>query len=182
MAGPPPPPRVPAPPPEAPFRAAPAWRRAAACAVDTAAPLAAALAAGWALWPAAASDLPWNALDVAVDAYWMSPRTFWVPLGVWFGLSLLLHAAFEAAGTPTPGQRLLGLRLVDRAGRPLRPVRAVVHAALRLVSTALVAGGHLWALADPARQTLHDRLSGAWLVCTPPEGRAPTPRPAAAKR
>lgn len=154
--------------------AAPTWRRAAACAVDTAAPLGVAAAVGWVLWPAQAAELPWNALDVAVDAFWMTPAALWGPMALWAGLSLLLHAGFEAAGAPTPGQRALGLRLVDRAGRPLGPARALAHAALRVVSTALLGAGHLWALADPARQTLHDRLCGARLVHEP---RAPKPGP-----
>jgi len=146
------------------LRAAPAWRRAAACAVDTAAPLGVAVVVGWALWPPSATALPWNALDTAVDAYWLAPSALWGALAAWLVLSFLLHAAFEATGTPTPGQRALGLRLVGRAGDRVRPGRALAHAALRLLSTALVAGGHLWALADPGRQTLHDRLSGVRLV------------------
>lgn len=163
-------PKPPGPPTQAPavtVRAAPVWRRAAACGLDTAAPLGVAVAVGVALWPAGASTLPWNALDVAVDAYWMVPTALWGPLAVWFGLSFVLHAAFEAAGAPTPGQRALGLRLVGRAGDRVRPGRALTHAALRLASTAVAGGGHLWALADPGRQALHDRLSGVRLVHEP---------------
>lgn len=65
-----------------------------------------------------------------------------------------------AAGGVSPGRRLVGLRLADAAGDAPGPVRAVLRAALSLVSFALGLLGFVVAFVTPRRQTLHDLLSG----------------------
>jgi len=65
----------------------------------------------------------------------------------------------------TLAQKTWNLRLTDINGALLRPGRATVRYLLALPS--IGSGiGLLWALVDPDRQFLHDRLSGSRLVVT----------------
>lgn len=59
----------------------------------------------------------------------------------------------------SPGRRLAGLRLVDGSGASPGPLRAVLRAALSLLSFALGLLGFLLALVTPERKTLHDLLT-----------------------
>jgi len=97
------------------------------------------------------------------------------PLHALLQLFLFLVGGCYFVGSWTGGRRTLPMRtwrmhLEDRAG--YRP--GVVRAALRYVAAALglaLGGlGILWALLDPDRQFLHDRVAGTRLVADqPPE-------------
>lgn len=69
----------------------------------------------------------------------------------------------------TGGRRTLPMRtwrmhLADRLGRPLDPRRAVIRYLAAVVGLGLFGTGILWALFDPERQFLHDRIAGTRLV------------------
>jgi uncharacterized RDD family membrane protein YckC len=64
----------------------------------------------------------------------------------------------------TLGRRLFGIRLVDRSGLAPAPTRAVVRAALSLISFAIFLGGFWFALFDRRGQTLHDKLTSTFVV------------------
>jgi uncharacterized RDD family membrane protein YckC len=64
----------------------------------------------------------------------------------------------------TPGRRLLGIFLVDDSGAAPGPARALVRAALALVSFALFLAGFWLALFDRRGQTLHDKLTRTFVV------------------
>jgi uncharacterized RDD family membrane protein YckC len=64
----------------------------------------------------------------------------------------------------TPGRRLLGIRLVDRSGLAPAPGRAVVRAALAVVSFLPFLAGFWLALFDRRGQTLHDKLTQTFVV------------------
>jgi uncharacterized RDD family membrane protein YckC len=56
------------------------------------------------------------------------------------------------------------LRLVDASGRPLRPTQAVLRY-LAAWPCVLIGGvGFLWALLDPEKRFLHDRIAGTRIV------------------
>ena len=64
----------------------------------------------------------------------------------------------------TPGRRLLGIHLVTPTGESPGPIRALVRAALSLVSFALFLSGFWLALFDRHGQTLHDKLTRTFVV------------------
>jgi uncharacterized RDD family membrane protein YckC len=76
----------------------------------------------------------------------------------------------------TPGMRLMGLRVSNRAGDP----PGLGQALLRLVGMILAAipffAGYLLILVDDRRRGLQDMLAGTVVVYAP-ESRAPTPPP-----
>lgn len=141
-------------------------RRAGAAALD-AMPLAAvagasALAGLFGSMPA--STAAYNLFDRFVDVANSQPALLLGPLAL-FGLAeIVWHAVCVAVGGSTPGKRVLGLRLVGPDGRRPGPVRATVHALLRVVSLATIGFGHLTAIPDPARRTLYDRLAGVFVI------------------
>ncbi len=65
----------------------------------------------------------------------------------------------------TLAQKTWDLRLTDLDGALLRPIRAILRYLLALLSVGSGIG-LLWALIDPERQFLHDRLIGSRLVVT----------------
>lgn len=64
----------------------------------------------------------------------------------------------------TPGRRVAGLRLVDATGAAPTPGRALLRAALSLVSFALFLSGFWLGLFDRRGQTLHDKLTQTFVV------------------
>jgi uncharacterized RDD family membrane protein YckC len=56
------------------------------------------------------------------------------------------------------------LRLIGREGRPLCARRALCRYLLALAGTLALGAGFLWALVDPDRRFLHDRLAGTRIV------------------
>lgn len=91
-----------------------------------------------------------------------------IELLVWlaplFGMAALYFVLFIALSGRTLGQKLVGIRVVHRAGGPVGPGRAVV----RLVGTAvgLVPGGlgSLWMAFDREKRAFHDYLTGTYVV------------------
>ena len=56
------------------------------------------------------------------------------------------------------------LKLVARDGGPLTLAHAVRRFIFALVSTLALGAGYVWALIDPDRQFLHDRLAGTRII------------------
>ncbi len=150
--------------------AAPSWRRAIALAID-ALPLltiwllcAAALASAS---PEPEPAAPWNLLDRLVDYVNARPTVVIGSAAMFAGLLFALPLVAQLLFGRTPGKRVMGIALVDRRGQRPSARRQAAHCALRVLSIALLFAGVLWALADPERRTLHDRLAGVWAVVTP---------------
>lgn len=64
----------------------------------------------------------------------------------------------------TPGKRLLGIRVVDVNGVPLRGGRATLRFVCRFLSALPLGAGFLLAAFTPHRQTLHDMLASTRVV------------------
>lgn len=64
----------------------------------------------------------------------------------------------------TPGRKLFGIQLVDGGGDAPGPARALLRAGLALVSFGLFLAGFWLALFDRHGQTLHDKLTGTFVV------------------
>jgi len=139
---------------------------------------------------AAAATVDWLLASVLVVAlaHLVLERSVWLPpqtlplldhladLCLHHGRSLL-RLALLASGTlgaywcvfhgllgRTPGERLLGMRLLGPDGEPASAVRALLRVLLMLPCLAPLGLGFWWAAADRCRRTLYDRLSGTYLA------------------
>ena len=128
------------------------------------------------------SDSRWNLLDRVVDALNQTPIVLGLPVAGFVLALFLWHFLGLALAGTTPGKRVLGLRVVSRDGGRPGVGRALAHSTLRVVSLALLAMGHLWQLADPARRTLYDRLAGVWVVSRVASPAAPADAAATVER
>lgn len=81
----------------------------------------------------------------------------------WLGLAVLWQFAWNLAGG-TPGKKLLGLAVVTADGSFPGVVRALVRALGWVISTPLANFGFVIALFHPRTRTLHDLLSGTYVV------------------
>lgn len=147
------------------FRAAPYRRRLLADAVD-AALVALGVALLWRLGavseplPAGGGDLLDRAADLAAaDAILLLPAA----VAACF-LGLLYGALSRATLGGTPGERLLGLRLLDPSGALCGPARATLHGLGTILTLGTLGLGHTAALVSKERRTLAEWLSGARLV------------------
>ncbi len=110
----------------------------------------------------------YNLFDRFVDVANAQPALVAGPLVLFALAEIVWHAVCVTVGGSTPGKRVLGLRVVGPDGRRPGPVRATVHALLRVVSLATLGFGHFAAIPDPARRTLYDRLAGVFVVVDSP--------------
>lgn len=81
----------------------------------------------------------------------------------WTGLAVLWQFVWNLTGG-TPGKKLFGLRVVTGEGSAPGALRALVRALGWLISTPLANLGFLIALVHPRTRTLHDMLSGTFVV------------------
>lgn len=81
------------------------------------------------------------------------------------GLWLLYTAIFTVAlQGRTPGRLVAGVRLLTRRGQPPGAIRAVFRTGFAVLSVALCGAGYWLALFDRKSQTLHDKLTGTFVV------------------
>lgn len=79
-------------------------------------------------------------------------------------ISLLYNGWSWTRGGQTIGMRAWRLRLVNQAGGTLARRQVCLRYGAALLGGAALGLGFLWMLADPARRTWHDRLSGTALL------------------
>jgi uncharacterized RDD family membrane protein YckC len=84
------------------------------------------------------------------------------------GLGILVSLAyftyFHGKTGQTPGNAVLGIRVVDvreRIGEPIGYGRAFLRWLVSLVSAIVFLLGYLWMLWDPRKQTWHDKAAGS---------------------
>jgi uncharacterized RDD family membrane protein YckC len=116
-----------------------------------------ALAAQWLADPALHA-----AVDSLQHALW---ALAWPPLLAFALLGAAWHAWFEASPRQaTPGQRALGLRVVDVEGARVAPLRALARHVAGALSWLTLNLGHALALVPPERRALHDFVAGTRVV------------------
>lgn len=93
----------------------------------------------------------------------ISSRPLAVIGALWVALAVLWQFAGNLGGA-TPGKQVMGLRVVTADGSKPGPVRALVRALGWLLSTPLANFGFILALFHPKTRTLHDLLSGTFVV------------------
>ncbi len=149
------------------------WSLGGASAKEEAAPVERPAAALERLLAALLDTLFWGSLSVLV-VYFASRvarvapwelRPGWPYLLGYLGFLGLSYAVYFTGATgQTLGKMATRLRVVDSEGRPPVYGRALVRAVLGTLSVALAALGLLPMLFDPARRTLHDRLTRTRVV------------------
>jgi uncharacterized RDD family membrane protein YckC len=83
------------------------------------------------------------------------------PLLAFAVIGALYHVVFEAsARQATPGQRALGLRVVDVAGHRIGALRALLRHGAGALSWLTLNLGHALALVSPRKRALHDYVAG----------------------
>lgn len=156
--------------PLVPVRVAGFWRRLVATFVDgvvlllTAGPLFYALTRAAAV-PGAGELLQSGlTLDAVLQLLAVDPLDILLWLMPFFGMCALYFILFIALSGRTPGQKLVGIRVINRAGGPPGPWRAM----LRLAGTALGLApgglGSLWMAFDREKRAFHDYLTGTYVV------------------
>jgi uncharacterized RDD family membrane protein YckC len=71
---------------------------------------------------------------------------------------------FQALRGQTPGQKVLGIRVVDGFGQPPSPTRALARTAAFFPAWALCALGVVWIAFDREKRGLHDRLADTYVI------------------
>lgn len=66
----------------------------------------------------------------------------------------------------TPGQRILGLRVVTAAGTPPSVGRSLVRYLAAILSALVIFLGLIWVAFDPKKQSWHDKIAGTFVVRT----------------
>ncbi|GAA4856342.1 RDD family protein [Luteimonas vadosa] len=98
--------------------------------------------------------VPVEALSAALSSLLLAP------LAAFVAMSLLYHVVFErSGGQATPGQRAVGLHVVDNSGRALTAGHALLRFASGTLSWLTLNIGHLLAAVPPEHLALHDRVS-----------------------
>lgn len=97
-----------------------------------------------------------GALAKVEAAPWVHRAHFFVLLGFYF-IGFWLH------GGQTLAMRTWRIKLIDKAGDPLRPMQALLRYLAAWPSVCLGVG-LLWRFVDPEKQFLHDRIAGTRLI------------------
>lgn len=91
----------------------------------------------------------------------------WPALVAFALLGAAYHVAAESAGWQgSPGKRLLGLRVCDPRGQPLRTGRALLRHVAGSLSWLTLNLGHALAALGPQHLALHDRCSGTRVLAS----------------
>ena len=103
-------------------------------------------------------------LDGALQFLAIEPLDILVWIAPLLAMAALYFILFIALSGRTPGQKLVGIRVINRAGGPPGPWRAL----LRIVGTALGLApgglGSLWMAFDREKRAFHDYLTGTYVV------------------
>ena len=112
----------------------------------------------------------WNLLDRMVDTINAQPSILTLSVVIGALVAVAWYVLTSRLWGQTPGKRVMGLVVVDASGERPSAARTLAHAVLRVLSVGLLFAGHLWAIADPTRRTLYDRLAGLWVIRDPSRG------------
>jgi len=105
---------------------------------------------------------------VSGDGPWI--HLLLVTLGVWFVLWLLYFMVGWGMLGATPGQAIMGLRIIDHQQRhPIGLSRALLRLVAYSVGSLPFMAGHLLVIGRSDKRALHDMLAGTRVVRKPPK-------------
>lgn len=143
------------------------WRRAAAALVDlailavTAGPLQMLLGL---LLPATELAPGSSGIDAALQVASADLGSVAARFAPFMVMTLLYLGLFHAVTGRTPGQALLGIRVVDGGGHRPRAGIAAVRLAAMVAGLLPGALGALWIAFDSERRAFHDHVARTWVV------------------
>ncbi len=79
-------------------------------------------------------------------------------------IPLLYYVGFWIWRSATPGQMVLGLRVVDDGGHPITPKQAIIRAIVQSISAFVAGIGFIWILFDPKKQSWHDKAAKTFVI------------------
>jgi len=85
-------------------------------------------------------------------------------VGLLLGIAGLYQLYFAGMAGQTLGMRFMGIRVIDRHGRPPGPSRGLLRLLALAPSVGPAALGWLWALFDREHRALHDHLAGTYVI------------------
>ena len=102
--------------------------------------------------------------------FWLDdPSQLFRPAVWWVGITISWVVGWELASGRTPGDRLLGIRVVDSEGEVPHPVRVGLRALGIVLNTASFGLGWLLGFVTPGRRALHDVISGTYVIPANPK-------------
>ena len=116
------------------------------------------------LWNISLPSSPWQGLDRAVDLFNQRPELVLSAALLLFVLAMVLSVSTGLVLGRSPGQRIAGLRLLNKEGKPPGSIRVLAYATVRIPCLCLLGLGLFWALMDPQRRTLYDRIVGVYVT------------------
>jgi uncharacterized RDD family membrane protein YckC len=149
------------------LRVAGFWRRVAAGLLDVVVlgPVAALVFAAWAA--VLMVQLPPSgvgAVDWLIELPFMEDPLLVPGLIFSFSFGLVVLYFFTAWWSASPGQRVLGMRVVARDGERVGWVRAAARTVALFLAAGYLLLGVLWIGFDRLRQGWHDKLAGTYVV------------------
>lgn len=84
--------------------------------------------------------------------------------GMGCALALVYFTLFHALMGRTPGKWVTGIHVLDDTGRPPSLGRSLARSLMAFVSAVPLFGGYVAALFSHRRLTLHDKVSGTYVV------------------
>lgn len=90
-----------------------------------------------------------------------------VALGIGALVVFLYAVIFLSLRGQTPGQKILGVRVIDAYGEPPSLGRSLLRALALALSVGLFGLGILWIGFSREKRGLHDLLAGTWVVRAP---------------
>jgi uncharacterized RDD family membrane protein YckC len=84
--------------------------------------------------------------------------------GLFLGISILYSVFYGGIVGQTFGKRALGLRVISYRGTAPGPLGGLLRMVGVLVSVLPAGAGWLWCLVDRKRRTLHDHLTGTYVI------------------
>lgn len=106
----------------------------------------------------------WNYLDYTVDVFNGQPMVFIVPALYFIAFYVLGTVIFVSTIGNTPFSRLVGIRVTNRRGGRIGPIRSFFWTVCGLILGVAAFVGPLWTIVDPKRRMLHDILAGVVVV------------------
>ena len=109
-------------------------------------------------------DPRWGLLDQVADVFHdQGPgliRSLLVGMGIAWAYGWLTEWLFQG----TPGNKIVGTRVIDQYGERPGPGRLFLRNGAKMLSFLGLGLGGIWAAFDGERRTLHDRLSGTYVI------------------
>jgi uncharacterized RDD family membrane protein YckC len=92
-------------------------------------------------------------------------KDYWLLTSSNFILSLLYYVGMESSKyQATIGKMVLGLKVIDREGNRLSPLRALGRYLGKILSALILLIGYIMAAFDKRKQALHDKIAETFVI------------------